>query len=535
MRLRPEVVAALAVAFALLLVAGAGGAAEPTTGAAGWESLLGDRPTAQLGNRWVVVLAKPSLASHVLAVGGHATEERERGWTAKARRDQRDVLARLAFRGAPIEPEHSFMRVFNGFAAPLDARALAIVQRDPDVKGVYPVRTASRPPSIQAVRRFRGRHGGPPAEPRHPGLHGRRGHRGAARHRGRPRASVHPAGARTGPRRARPVRRRERAPEPDRTGTSRTSWHRDGRSRGRLERACRAGGRRARSGAAADPRRGLAAGCGRRGLGRTAAPIRCSPGWSWRSTRTRTVTPTTPPGSRSSASWSRLQRSRTALSPGRPRGRQRSTRSLSPRPETTGRPALPTAASAARAVPPRRSPQARWTRDGAARPATFCSCRSARARLGRAAARRGRRPRAVRQRAGRRPHALDAGDRRGGRRAPAPLRQLRLQPRRRHGRAAPARDVFAGGGARGRRGRCGGRARRRPAARGLARHRQPCRRPDPRAVHPPSPRPSGASLRLSVPVSLAVGRPRSTRTRTAARRRRSPRKGSRSTGARSPR
>ena len=142
MRLRPEVVAALAVAFALLLVAGAGGAAEPTTGAAGWESLLGDRPTAQLGNRWVVVLAKPSLASHVLAVGGHATEERERGWTAQARRDQRDVLARLAFRGAPIEPEHSFVRVFNGFAAPLDARALAIVQRDPDVKGVYPVRTA---------------------------------------------------------------------------------------------------------------------------------------------------------------------------------------------------------------------------------------------------------------------------------------------------------------------------------------------------------------------------------------------------------
>ena len=120
----------------------ASGADEPSTSAAGWESLLGDRPTAQLGNRWVVVLAKPSLASHVLAAGGHATEERERGWTVQARRAQRDVLARLAFRGAPIEPEHSFLRVFNGFAAPLDARSLAIVQKDPDVKGVYPVRTA---------------------------------------------------------------------------------------------------------------------------------------------------------------------------------------------------------------------------------------------------------------------------------------------------------------------------------------------------------------------------------------------------------
>ena len=142
MRRRREAVAALAVVLALLLVAGAGGADPPPTASAGWESLLGDRPTAQLGNRWVVVLSKPSLASHVLAVGGHATEERERGWTAQARRDQRDVLARLAFRGAPIEPEHSYVRVFNGFAAPLDARALAIVQRDPDVKGVYPVRTA---------------------------------------------------------------------------------------------------------------------------------------------------------------------------------------------------------------------------------------------------------------------------------------------------------------------------------------------------------------------------------------------------------
>src|SRR4029079_9371323 len=141
-RLRLGAVAAAAVAVALLLVAGAGGAGPPPTAAACCESLLGDRPTAQLGNRWVVVLAKPSLASHVLAAGGHATEKRERGWTAKARRDQRDVRARLAVRGAPIEPEHSFVRVLNGFAAPLDARALAIVQRDPDVKGVYPVRTA---------------------------------------------------------------------------------------------------------------------------------------------------------------------------------------------------------------------------------------------------------------------------------------------------------------------------------------------------------------------------------------------------------
>jgi subtilisin family serine protease len=127
---------------ALLLVAGASGADEPDGSAAGWESLLGDRPSAQLGGRWIVVLAKPSLATHVAAAGGVATEERERGWTAAARAAQREVLNRLAFKGAPIEPEHAYYRVFNGFATALDARSLAIVVRDPDVKGVFPVRAA---------------------------------------------------------------------------------------------------------------------------------------------------------------------------------------------------------------------------------------------------------------------------------------------------------------------------------------------------------------------------------------------------------
>src|SRR6478736_3487110 len=133
---------AVLAAVALLLVAGASGADQPEGSAAGWESLLGDRPSAQLGGRWVVVLAKPSLASRVTAAGGVATEEQERAWTAAARAAQREVLNRLAFKGAPIEPEHAYYRVFNGFATALDARSLAIVVRDPDVKGVFPVRAA---------------------------------------------------------------------------------------------------------------------------------------------------------------------------------------------------------------------------------------------------------------------------------------------------------------------------------------------------------------------------------------------------------
>ncbi len=134
--------AALLLAAALLLVAGASGAEQPTADAAGWESLLGERPSAQLGGRWIVVLSKPSLATRVAAAGGVATEEQERAWTRAARNAQNEVIARLAFRGAPIEPEHAYYRALNGFATPLDARALAIVVRDPDVQGVFPVRAA---------------------------------------------------------------------------------------------------------------------------------------------------------------------------------------------------------------------------------------------------------------------------------------------------------------------------------------------------------------------------------------------------------
>ena len=119
--------------------------------AAGWESLLGDRPSAQLGGRWIVVLEKPSLATRVAAAGGIATEEQERAWTAAAAWRQRDVITRLAFNGAPIEPEHVYYRVFNGFATPLDARALAIVVRDPDVSVSSRSARQSRPRSTRTT------------------------------------------------------------------------------------------------------------------------------------------------------------------------------------------------------------------------------------------------------------------------------------------------------------------------------------------------------------------------------------------------
>ena len=86
-RLPDGVVLAVAAAAGALLLAGSAGADEPPpAGAAGWESLLGDRPAPQLGGRWIIVLGTPSLATEVTAAGGSASEEQERAWTAAAAR-----------------------------------------------------------------------------------------------------------------------------------------------------------------------------------------------------------------------------------------------------------------------------------------------------------------------------------------------------------------------------------------------------------------------------------------------------------------
>ena len=45
-------------------------------------------------------------------------------------------------RGAPVDPEQSFVRVLNGFAGAIDPTFLPTIERDPAVAGVYPVRAA---------------------------------------------------------------------------------------------------------------------------------------------------------------------------------------------------------------------------------------------------------------------------------------------------------------------------------------------------------------------------------------------------------
>ena len=108
-----------------------------------WRGLVGGpRPEIPVGQRMIVVLRTPSLAARVAAVGGRATEAEHRRWYTMALAAQRQLIARLSIAGLRLRPEFSYSRVISGFSAPLDARAIALLQRFPEVEGVYPVRIA---------------------------------------------------------------------------------------------------------------------------------------------------------------------------------------------------------------------------------------------------------------------------------------------------------------------------------------------------------------------------------------------------------
>ena len=138
--------AALAVAVALLAAGGGQGADSRGAfdgGAAGWRGFVdGERSAIAVGERMVVVLRYPSLADRMAEAGGVATESAMRAWTAAALAGQKQIAARLSREGIQLVPDFVYTRTFNGFAAPIDGRALALLERDPDVVGVYPVRAA---------------------------------------------------------------------------------------------------------------------------------------------------------------------------------------------------------------------------------------------------------------------------------------------------------------------------------------------------------------------------------------------------------
>jgi subtilisin family serine protease len=89
----------------------------------------------------IVVLHTPSVAQR-LAKAKYATEAQERSWTSQAYAAQQQVLTTLATLGITVHPDFSYSRVLDGFAAPLDPRAVSILEHLPEVAGIYPVRAA---------------------------------------------------------------------------------------------------------------------------------------------------------------------------------------------------------------------------------------------------------------------------------------------------------------------------------------------------------------------------------------------------------
>jgi len=138
------VLAALAVAVAAVLIAAGGGHRQPApTGQPSWQGLAGaQRPRVAVGQRVIVVLKAPSLADRVGNAGGLATSEDERRWTESALAAQRLLVARLRVEGVVVQPEFSYTHTFNGFSAAFDPRGIALLERAPEVAGVYPVRAA---------------------------------------------------------------------------------------------------------------------------------------------------------------------------------------------------------------------------------------------------------------------------------------------------------------------------------------------------------------------------------------------------------
>jgi subtilisin family serine protease len=140
--MRALLLSAVVAVAALVTVASGGGSSTPVTQTGSWRGFVGDpRPDVSLGERMIVVLRTPSVAERLARVH-YATEAQERTWSSQAAAAQQQVLTTLATAGIGVRPDFSFTRVLDGFSATLDPRAIALLQHDEDVVGVYPVRAA---------------------------------------------------------------------------------------------------------------------------------------------------------------------------------------------------------------------------------------------------------------------------------------------------------------------------------------------------------------------------------------------------------
>src|ERR671915_2001939 len=148
------VLALVALAATLLSVAaGSGSTGHDPVSVAGsaWRGLVGaPRQEVAVGQRVIVVLRTPALADEVARAGGRASEAQQRRWTSSSLAASHQLIAKLAQHGVRVRPEYVYARVIAGFSAPIDPQALGLIERMPEVAGVYPVRVTY--PSAQSVQ-----------------------------------------------------------------------------------------------------------------------------------------------------------------------------------------------------------------------------------------------------------------------------------------------------------------------------------------------------------------------------------------------
>src|SRR5918992_5854153 len=148
------VLALVALAATLLSVAAGAGSARDdrvTVAASAWRGLVGaPRQEVAVGQRVIVVLRTPALADEVARAGGRASEAQQRRWTSSSLAASHQLIAKLAQKGVRVRPEYVYARVVAGFSAPIDPQALGLIERMPEVAGVYPVRVTY--PAAQSSR-----------------------------------------------------------------------------------------------------------------------------------------------------------------------------------------------------------------------------------------------------------------------------------------------------------------------------------------------------------------------------------------------
>ena len=154
------VLALVALGATLLSVASGAGSTRDEAAevaASAWRGLVGaPRQEVAVGQRVIVVLKAPALADQVARAGGRATERQQRQWTTASLAASHQLIAKLAQQGVRVRPEYVYARVVAGFSAPIDPHALGLLERMPEVAGVYPVRiTYPAAQSSQMIERRR--------------------------------------------------------------------------------------------------------------------------------------------------------------------------------------------------------------------------------------------------------------------------------------------------------------------------------------------------------------------------------------------